>query len=265
MDEDSSLPSLPGPPWSIAAPRGLSWMPRGARARRIEANLVCTNSSDPAVFSSDDDQALDNYHLGRRRKKRYVGAWYNQQPALSSDASMDSGFGGEEDVKTLRPPKRRAPSLEPSGPRKFKRQMDSGVWLPRGDMQSTDTEELEDVEMTPAPPKLLLRRPAMSEKEQLAQSLVQGCIELGIESVDLTYAQTILSACCWNSWLTRGVTALAASGIYPIPSWIPSPKSFLSPTLTGAYPFNKEIQKSDSSCPRTASNNFRSAFSTSST
>ena len=210
MDEEPTLPTLPDAPWSTTAPQGLSSLTRPGRPRKLPrgfASPAYTDSSDPPVFSSDDSPALDNYGGDSRRKRRYVGSWFDQQPVLSSDASMDSGMGGEEETKMLRPAKRRwAPSMEPRGPRKLKRQLDSGVWLARGDFSSTDTEELGEPEMKPGPAKLVLTGPALSVEEQEARRLVRRCQEEGNESVDLKYVSTSSPSCCE---LTRCVAVLS--------------------------------------------------------
>ncbi|KAK1837104.1 CCR4-NOT transcription complex subunit 6-like-B [Podospora conica] len=185
MADEPTLPTLTGAPWSTAAPQGLSSLTRPRGARRFPREFVSpayTDSSDPPVFSSDDSPALDNYSSGGRRKKRYVGPWFEQQPALSSDASMDSGIGEDAESRMLRPSKRRAAPTEHRSPRKFKRQMDSGVWLARGDLSSTDNE---DIEMTPPPARLVLTRPSLSVEEREAQDLVRRCQNDGNECVDL--------------------------------------------------------------------------------
>ncbi|KAI2615030.1 hypothetical protein GGR54DRAFT_317543 [Hypoxylon sp. NC1633] len=111
MSEEPSLPPLPAPP--------VNWDPNTHTITRkrthdrdqVLAPLTFSNSSDPAIFSSDDDPDVENYIDGHRHKRRYVGSWFNQIPA-----SSDSTFS--EDMH---------PSLKPR--RTFLRQSDSGVWM----------------------------------------------------------------------------------------------------------------------------------------
>ena len=194
MADEPTLPPLTGAPQPAPSAEGVS-IARGGRAKRLRgesSRQPWSTSSDPAVFSSDDDPALDNYTHGSRRKKRYVGTWFDQQPAFSSDNSVDSGLGGDEERSTIRPPKRRVSAAKQRGQRQFKRQLDSGVWMARGDSSATDTEGFGDIEMPLGPPRLVLtglatalRGPAYSAEERFTQTLVQKCVDEGIEGVDL--------------------------------------------------------------------------------
>lgn len=126
-------------------------------------------SSDPAIFSSDDDPSADNY-TQERRKKKFRGPWYHQRPA-SEAGSVDSH---EPEHK--------------KGKRRFERQFDSGVFM-GSDGTDMDLEEFED-----GPTALPLRqsrmpqtRKAVSTPEELARGLIQRCLEDGDESIDLSY------------------------------------------------------------------------------
>ncbi|KAI1634727.1 hypothetical protein F4809DRAFT_651637 [Biscogniauxia mediterranea] len=138
------------------------------------ASPLLFNSSDPAVFSSDDDPHVDNYSQGRHRKKRYVGSWFQQHLA-----SSDSTFG-----EVARP--------RPTAKRTFKRQFDSGVWM--GSDGSVDLDLEEDVnmeaEVPPEPELPLLRhaRPAaaISTKEEIVRQKIQSAIDEGNEDIDLS-------------------------------------------------------------------------------
>lgn len=175
MAEEPTLPRLPH-----ALPSGS----RPKRARGAASSPHESTSSDPAFFSSDDDPALDNYQGQGRRKRRYVGAWFDQQPA-SSDSGVD------EETRPMRPPPR--PSTQK---REFKRQLDSGIWMgPDGGLTDTD----DSVDFDPAPPRLPLAsrpaqtpmaqpspaRPRLSRAEETAQTIILRCIDDGEESVDL--------------------------------------------------------------------------------
>ncbi|KAI5924483.1 hypothetical protein F4810DRAFT_126041 [Camillea tinctor] len=141
---------------------------------RAAASPLFFNSSDPAIFSSDDDPHVDNYSQGRHRKKRYVGSWFQQHLA-----SSDSTFG-----EVARP--------RPKAKRTFKRQFDSGVWM--GSDSSVDLnleDEMSPEVEVPAEPKLpLLRhaRPAavVSTKEEIVRQKIQSAIDEGNEDVDLS-------------------------------------------------------------------------------
>ncbi|KAK4155332.1 hypothetical protein C8A00DRAFT_42051 [Chaetomidium leptoderma] len=146
-------------------------------------------SSDPAFFSSDDDPALDNYQAHGRRKKRYVGAWFDQQPA-SSDSAV-----GEETRPTYPPPRRNRGPPQPQK-REFKRQLDSGVWMGT-DGALTDTDDSFDLEPAAArfplaPPRaqpsvpLSPARPRFTSQEQEVQKTIRFCVDNGSEQVDLS-------------------------------------------------------------------------------
>ncbi|KAG7146203.1 hypothetical protein HYQ46_005001 [Verticillium longisporum] len=171
MADEPSLPRLPAISWNEHT-QSFSNNPRkrGRARRSSNATPLFNNSSDPAVFSSDDDPALDNYVEGRR-KKRYIGTWFQQQPA------SDSSFEVEES-RPLPKPKRT-----------LKRQLDSGVWM---GSDSTDGEEMLEELSLPLQPKLLqlnqtpIQRPALSATERLAREKIQKCLDEGDEDVDLS-------------------------------------------------------------------------------
>ena len=177
MAEEPTLPRLPGP--SSATPALFTKGRKRARMAFGSASMLST-SSDPAVFSSDDDPALDNYIHGVRRKKRYVGSWFDQQPA-----SSDSAVGDE--------PRRPMPKSQPQQQRQrqLRRQLDSGVWMGQDD--STDIDEYSELELRPSkvftPSKL--SSPTVSSRftiqERHAQNCIHKCIEEGKEEVDLKY------------------------------------------------------------------------------
>jgi hypothetical protein len=129
-------------------------------------------SSDPAIFSSDDDPSADNYHTQERRKKKFRGPWYRQRPA-PDEGSQDSL---EESKRSKR---------------KLERQFDSGVFMGSdGTDIDESTEEL--VSGDSGPTSLPLRQPRVIEKavttpEELARSQIQRCLEDGDESIDLSY------------------------------------------------------------------------------
>ena len=135
-------------------------------------------SSDPPLFSSDDDPNAENYTY-IRRKKKYKGPWYQQLPA--SDSSHDSHE--QENVK--------------KGKRAFERQYDSGVFM---GSDGTDIDEpMEELELEPPASVPCLPRtvPAYNHvphgwnevdrsSEDLARSQIDLCIENGNETIDLS-------------------------------------------------------------------------------
>ncbi|KAL7800144.1 hypothetical protein V8C37DRAFT_364259 [Trichoderma ceciliae] len=169
MSEEPSLPRLPAVSWDEQS-QSFSNNPRKrARNYRVgNASPLSFNSSDPAVFSSDDDPGLDNYVEGRQ-KKRYVGSWFQQHLE-----SSDSTFGD-------------APSrLPPQTKRTLKRDFDSGVFLGSDATDGEDLMEGLEAPITPRLPQLEKRAvPRLSQAEMVARRKIQDCLDQGIESVDL--------------------------------------------------------------------------------
>ena len=131
-------------------------------------------SSDPAIFSSDDDPSADNY-TAERRKKKYRGPWYRQQPA------SDSGSQDSQDRDNSKKSKR---TLE--------RQFDSGVFM---GSDGTDVDEgMEEFESDNeiSSSKLPLRQSRTTQTarppsaEELAQRQIADCLETGNENIDLS-------------------------------------------------------------------------------
>ncbi|KAF4335327.1 Leucine Rich repeat domain protein [Fusarium beomiforme] len=162
--EELSLPVLPAVSWDEQS-QTFSNNPR-KRVRNAGSkhapSSAFNNSSDPAIFSSDDDPALDNYVEGRR-KKRYIGSWFQQHPT-SSDSTFNE----------IHVPKQR---------RQWTRQADSGVFL---GSDGNESDVLETVPEVPKPrlPQLdrVVRR--VSRAEQVARDRVRACLDAGEETVD---------------------------------------------------------------------------------
>ncbi|KAF9776159.1 hypothetical protein IL306_005690 [Fusarium sp. DS 682] len=162
--EELSLPVLPAVSWNEQS-QTFSNNPR-KRVRNAGSkhapSSTFNNSSDPAIFSSDDDPALDNYVEGRR-KKRYIGSWFQQHPT-----SSDSTFS------EIHVPKQR---------RQWTRQADSGVFL---GSDGNESDVLETVPEVPKPrlPQLdrVVRR--VSRAEQVARDRVRACLDAGEETID---------------------------------------------------------------------------------
>ncbi|KAG6009615.1 hypothetical protein E4U21_001982 [Claviceps maximensis] len=164
MAEEPSLPRLPAVSWNEHS-QSFSNNPR-KRARHPHSGGL-SNSSDPAVFSSDDDPGLDNYVQGRK-KKRYVGTWFQQHPT-----SSDSTFS---DDLTLPQPK-----ME----RKLVRKFDSGVYLGSDGSDDLSWEELE-LPVQFKLPQLDQRpsAPTLSAAEITVREKIQICLEQGFETFD---------------------------------------------------------------------------------
>lgn len=170
MSDEPPEPTLPRFPASKAADAFFGPSRKRARPDIFDGSnggsttpahqLMLNNSSDPAVFSSDDDPALDNYAPDpatgghTRKKKRYVGAWFAQHPA-STDSTFDGGEHtgyrdgqggdqGDEEDGPLPNMRQRSPvrlrqanlpiissPLRPQAKRAFERQFDSGIYMDR--------------------------------------------------------------------------------------------------------------------------------------
>lgn len=132
-------------------------------------------SSDPALFSSDDDPSADNY-TQERKKKKYRGPWYQQIPASEGNFQESLEQAAEKKSK-----------------RTFERQFDSGVFM--GSDGIDIDEVLEELEArnatTTLPLPMRQSRGTQSAKplptpEELVKGQIHLCLEEGNESVDLS-------------------------------------------------------------------------------
>jgi hypothetical protein len=162
MAEDISLP-------------GLSWDPvtdsisNNRPRKRTRYSPIA--SSDPPLFSSDDDPSADNYTQDRH-KKIFRGPWYHHHRIPDSEYS-------------IRDPKK--------SKRTFERQYDSGVWL---GSDGTDTDDaIENLESVSCASTNLPLRPSgemparqnlTPSPEELAQRQIDLCLETGNETIDLS-------------------------------------------------------------------------------
>jgi hypothetical protein len=149
-------------------------LPINPTRKRVRHGSFAALSSDPAIFSSDDDPSADNY-LRQRNKKKFRGPWYRQ--VLASETNSHE-VDGSEPVK--------------KADRKFERKYDSGVFL---GSDGTDLDEvLEAIESKQAsslplrqvrpPPRI--QPPEKSEEEVWVEAQIQRCLEDGNETVDLS-------------------------------------------------------------------------------
>jgi hypothetical protein len=125
-------------------------------------------SSDPAIFSSDDDPSADNY-TQERRKKKYRGPWYQQRPAA------DVGYSREQDLKR-------------KGKRIFERQFDSGIFMGSDgtDMEGDDFELMVPSKPLPKQPRTIQAVQCMPSAEEAAQEEIARCLDEGVEAIDLS-------------------------------------------------------------------------------
>jgi hypothetical protein len=164
MEEDPILPTLA---WGPTSESILDHRPR-KRARLSPPAF----SSDPPLFSSDDDPSAENY-TQFRRKRLFRGPWYEQHPA--SDSSRQ-----ESQERDLKKPKRH-----------FERQFDSGVWMGSDDTvmdEAIDSMEMNCSVTTKLPFRSSQKAPENipPSPEELAQKHIERCLEEGTEIIELS-------------------------------------------------------------------------------
>ena len=161
-------PSLPKLAWD---PSTGSFSHNRSRKRVRSSPPV---SSDPALFSSDDDPSAENY-TQERRKRKYRGPWYQQRPA---EPEADNPSGPE--------PRK--------GKRPFERQYDSGVFMGSDGTEMDEVMEAMDAIQELKAPSMKLRRarpPIQLDKllppaEELARAQIQRYLEDGEQTIDLS-------------------------------------------------------------------------------
>ncbi|KAF7877189.1 hypothetical protein EAF04_000874 [Stromatinia cepivora] len=132
------------------------------------------DSSDPPIFSSDDDPSVEKY-TQKRRKQRFRGPWFDQQ--LASDSALED-----------EPLDRKVPIRNK---RTFSKKVDSGVFM------GSDGTDVEDVEMdkgkkvspanhVPVPSPLKSRIIISTPRDIHAQRKIEKCLEDGEEYIDLS-------------------------------------------------------------------------------
>lgn len=148
--------------------------------KRLRHNSFNAPSSDPPIFSSDDNPDADNYLYGReqRKKKKFRGPWYQQV--------LQSETGSQDEIESTLPPKRMG--------RKFERKYDSGVYM-GSDGTEIEEEFLEHAHRSLANSSALSLRqtrtasrpqPERSQEEIWVQGRIQTCLEEGNERIDLS-------------------------------------------------------------------------------
>ena len=164
MEDEPLLPALPS---NSASASFLNDKPR--KRARFSPPI----SSDPPIFSSDDDPSAENYTQGRRKQK-YRGPWYRQRLAPDLESQQTHGAG-----------------LQKKSKRTFERQYDSGVFL---GSDGTDVDEaaegLESINETwslPVRPSCATQTiEELPSLEALAQGQIELCLENGNETIDLS-------------------------------------------------------------------------------
>lgn len=182
MEEEPSLPVLP--PSAIE--------PSSSRPRkrvRLSSPLL---SSDPAIFSSDDDPSLENYS-SNRQKNRYRGTWFQKFEGVDSSS-----------IRTNPTPTTQLQFGQKRSKRIFERQYDSGIFL---GSDTTDMDEsvegldeashAADLNSIATLPDRSMSKEQSSLKttptaEDTARKQIDFCVENGIELIDLSY---ISSSC----------------------------------------------------------------------
>lgn len=185
MAEEPSLPDLPpyGPSKKTVFGRS---SPR--KNARFHHSSSVHFSSDPPLFSSDDDPGLDNYADPQRRHKRKyrVGPYLQAHPLKISENNEDHG------------PKR-----------KLERIVDSGVFLASdGTEDDTDIEFLKRIKpvarhITLAARFLPTKEPSVNDK---VRRDIEDCLENGKEDIDLS---------------ARNIESLSNAAIKPLASFSP--------------------------------------------
>lgn len=168
MEDEPDLPRL-------ARISETDTLPANPTRKRVRHGSFAALSSDPAIFSSDDDPSADNYSR-QRNKKKFRGPWYRQ--VLASETNSPHELDGSEPVKKT--------------DRKFERKYDSGVFL---GSDGTDLDEVIEAIESKQASSLPLRQvrtqpriqpPEKSEEEAWVEAQIQRCLEDGNETVDLS-------------------------------------------------------------------------------
>lgn len=164
MAEEDEEPSLPEYPCrSSNSYEDYQVQPPSKRKRSYASHMMFSDSSEPAIFSSDNDPAAENYFQGPRQKKQYRGTWEDQQPI--DDISRESSV-----VR---------------GKRKFERQVDSGVFMGSDDLDP-DFPPPPAASRMPQFNSIASQRPTLDPLESQALRIIRECVDGGRLTVDLS-------------------------------------------------------------------------------
>ncbi|KAI9745284.1 MAG: hypothetical protein M1818_001564 [Claussenomyces sp. TS43310] len=193
MAEEPTLPSLPSGSTRQSI-SGSSQAPKRVRLHSTSPPI----SSDPPLFSSDDDPSAENYAgLRRHSKRKFRGPWYSQKLDESTDDQQ-------------------------RGKRKLQRQFDSAIWLGSDATEGeVDAEFLENsqIPITPTSSQHTMAiRPVStpyrssqptteaSSPEERAKDQIDECLDMGKQDIDLS---------------ARGLTHLSNATIKPLSTFVP--------------------------------------------
>jgi hypothetical protein len=174
-EDDQGSPQLP----SLHQGDGLNINHRHivSKLKRSRESFSQFNSSDPAIFSSDDDPASENYTGRHRAKKMYEGPWYNPRPLQTQ----------------------RQEAVVPVKKRFYGRQVDSGVFM-GSDFSELDSDvEVPSLHTTPECARkgflglshraLPMLKPSATKEEDLpeqrARDIIEQCLERNLVNIDL--------------------------------------------------------------------------------
>ncbi|KAL3419919.1 Leucine-rich repeat-containing protein 57 [Phlyctema vagabunda] len=229
MDEEPTLPSF-----ARANPIARRLDELSGSSPRKRARFSPPASSDPPLFSSDDDPSADNYTT-KRQKRKYRGPWFRQHPA--SDPPSDSNEN---------------PQLT-KGKRTVARQIDSGVFL---GSDGTDVEDFaEDLDLEyrkrsevfeNGGAKIVLHprsrnlfgRVARDEPdpEESARRRIQHCLEEGVQDIILSSLElTSLSNSTISPLITFTCYPKLSAGV-TFESLVPDLKIFLGSNRLASLP-----------------------------
>lgn len=173
MAEEPTLPLLP-------AGNAEAFIKPSRASKRVRLDSTPPPiSSDPPLFSSDDDPSAENYlGLRRRSKKKFRGPWFSQKPDNSTDDPQ-------------------------MGRRRLQRQFDSAVWLGSDGTEGDEDAEHFKAGQVPVTPdrsqQTVVIRPASTPyrsarksrdaqtPEELARTQIELCLETGKADLDLSY------------------------------------------------------------------------------
>lgn len=167
MAEEQEEPTLPEYPSVDRYDDEYSQARPLSKRKRSYASHMFSDSSEPAIFSSDNDPAAENYIQGPRQKKQYRGTWDDQQP-------ID---GTPEESSAAR------------GKRKFERQVDSGVFMGSDDWDP-DFPPPPAASRMPQFNTIASQRAPLDPVESLALQIIRRCVDGGQMSVDLSSVQS---------------------------------------------------------------------------
>lgn len=160
MADELEEPTLPEYPSGTHQDLEDSQVYLSSNRKRSYASHRFSDSSEPALFSSDNESAAENYFEGPRQKKQYRGTWEDQHPVEAKPST-------------------------PRGRRKFERQVDSGVFLGSDDLDP-DFPPPPAASRMPQFNSIATQRAPLDPVEAHALQVIRWCIDRGQLNVDLS-------------------------------------------------------------------------------